>query len=197
MTERKPGDVEVIAVTSQIPRGSKAAPPRLRFDRVVLRVFSDLRAALQDAVPSGVTVVVTLTAPIRLASKTTVAIEANVRKLLEKRSSRASATRTIETNKVRIQIIRGEKTATSSLVGFVHNRDSDPTILFGLTHALLRCAESFNPGARVLRVEMQDEPRWTRTYAHVCAGVFARSGLQRILLVDTDGKEILVESIAP
>lgn len=197
MTKRKPGDVEVIAVKSQIPRGSKAAPPRLRFDRVVLRVFSDLRAALQDAAPSGVTVVVTLTAPIRHASKTTVAIEANVRELLERRSSRASATRTIETNEVRIQIIQGEKTATSSLVGFVHNRDSDPTILFRLTRALLRCAESFSPGARVLRVEMRDEPRWTKTYAHVCAGVFARSGLQRILLVDTDGKEVPVESIAP
>jgi len=188
---------EVIAVKSQIPRGSKVAPPRLRFDRVVLRVFSDLRAALQDAVPSGVTVVVALTAPIRLASKTTVAIEANVRKLLEKRSPRASATRTIETNEVRIQILRGEKTATSSLVGFVHNRDSDPTLLFSLTRALLRRAESLSPGAQVLRVEMQDEPRWTKTYAHVCAGFFARSGLQRILLVDTDGKEVPVESIAP
>ena len=197
MSKRKPADVEVIAVKSQIPRGSKVTPPRLRFDRVVLRVFSDLRSALKDATPSGVTVVITLTAPIRLASKTTAAIEANVRKLLEKQSASAFTARTIETNQVRIQVIRGGATRTSALIGFVHNRDSDPTLLFSLTRALLRCAESFNPGARELRVEMQDEPRWTKTYAHVCAGVFARSGLRRILLVDTDGEEVSVESIAP
>jgi len=197
MSRDNRGAVETVVVESLVPPRSKVAPPRLRFDRVVLRVFRDLRAALQDAVPSGVTVVITLTAPIRLASKTTAAIEASVRKLLEKQSARASATRTIETNEVRIQIIRGAKTATSPLVGFVHNRDSDPTLLFGLTRALLRCAESLNPRARELRVEMRDEPRWTRTYAHVCAGVFGRSGFQRILLVDTDGKEVPLESIAP
>jgi hypothetical protein len=197
MSKTKPADVEVIVVKPQIPRGSKVAPPRLRFDRVVLRVFRDLRAALEDAVPSGVTVVVTLTAPIRLASKTTAAIEAYVRKLLEKRSSRAPATRTIEANEVRIQVIRGDETATSALIGFVHNRDSDPTVLFRLTRALLQCAQSITPESRVLRVEMHDEPRWIKTYAHVCAGVFAPSGFERILLVGADGKEVPVESIAP
>ena len=189
--------MDVVSVASQVPRRTKVDPPRLRFDRVVLRVFSDLRGALQDALPGGVTVVITLTAPIRLASKTTAAIETNVRKLLEKGASKASTTRTIETNEVRVQVLRGKKTATSPLIGFVHNRDSDPAILFSLTRALLRCAESLKPGARVLRVEMRDEPRWTRTYAHVCAGVFGRNGFQRILLVDTDGKEVPVESIAP
>jgi hypothetical protein len=164
------GKVKGVAVKAQVPRGSTMVPPRLRFDKVVLRVFSDLRTALNGEVPGGVTVVITLTAPIRLASKTTAAIETNVREMLGKRGAGSTRAKTIEGNEVRIEVIRGAKTATSPLVGFVHNRDSDPTILFSLTRALLRCAAT----SRVLRVEIADESRWIKTYEQVCAELFAQ-----------------------
>jgi len=178
---------EVVAVKSQVPRGSKAIPPRLRFDRVVLEVFERLRSALHEELPAGVTVVVTITAPIRLASKTTAAVEELVRAQVAEKLARGQVKKTILGNEVRIRIIRGRK--TSSLMGFVHNRDSDPTILFDLTRALLECADSVGHGRRGtsarrwLVVAMEDEAQWMETYRHVCAQLFAPPDFQRVILV--------------
>ena len=60
------------------PRGSgqdNAAKPRLRFDKVATRVIERLQANLGETVPAGTTVVLTVTAPIRLASKTIASLE--------------------------------------------------------------------------------------------------------------------------
>lgn len=183
---------EVVAVESQVRRGSKAVPPRLRFDRVVLEVFERLRAALHGELPTGVTAVVTLTAPIRLASRTTAAVEELIRALVAGKLARGQVKKTIHDNEVRIRIVRGRKASTSPLVGFVHNRDSDPTILFDLTQALLACADSICPSRsdtssrRWLIVAMEDGPRWMETYRHVCAQIFTPADFQRVVLVDAN-----------
>ena len=176
-------EVDVVVLEAQIPRRSKVAPPRLRFDRVVLRVFERLRTALRDDVPSGVTVVVTITAPILVPGKTIAAVEERLRALLGKRSSRG-LTETIHGNEVRIGIIRGAKASTAPIVGFVHNRDSDRSVLFDVTDALVQCLGSVK--GRSLAVAMEDEPLWTETYRHVCAQVFARTDFKRVFLVTTD-----------
>ena len=184
MSKGKRVGVEVMTVKPLVPRGSKVTPPRLRFDKVVLRVFRDLRTALNEEVPGGVTVVITLTAPIRLASKTTAAIETNVREMLAKRGATSSRARTIEGNEVRIEVVRGAKTSTSPLVGFVHNRDSDPTILFRLTRALLRRAATLG-GSQKLRVEIEDEPCWAKTYTRVCSELFAQSDFHQVTVAES------------
>ena len=103
---------------------------RLRFDKVAIRVIERLRANLADAVPTGVTVVVTITAPIRLASKTTAAIEEQVRTLLERTTTNRDKTLTICGNRVGIRFVKHAALRAPKVIGFVHNPDSNPLTVF-------------------------------------------------------------------
>ena len=181
--------VNVALIEPQIPQGSRLKPPRLRFDRVVVRLLDRLRTALHDRVPGGVTVVLTVTAPIRLASRTATAVEERIWGLLQKRSGRERLTDTINGNEIQIRLMRGSKTSTAKLAGFVHNRDSDPTILFGLAHTLLERTRKGLSGAgeHWLVLQMEDESSWTETYRHVCTQLIAPTDLQRVILVGSDG----------
>lgn len=42
----------------------------LRFDKVVIRLLSDIRIAISNDIPKGTAILLTITAPIRLPSKT-------------------------------------------------------------------------------------------------------------------------------
>jgi hypothetical protein len=173
---------------SPASRLSGVAPPRLRFDRVVLRLLGRLRAALDDGVPGGLTVVVTITAPIRLPSKTAATLEESIRTLLKEPSAPGQLRETVHGNQIQVRTLRNAKTSSSKLVGFVHNRDSDPTSLFDLTDSMLRRIGS-EPGGRKrwLIIANEDEPSWTETYRHVCSQLFAPTDFERILLVDATG----------
>lgn len=185
--------IEFTSGGSPVSRLSGVAPPRLRFDRVVLRVLGRLRAALEDGVPSGLTVVVTITAPIRLPSKTAATLEESIRTLLKEPSAPGQLRETVHGNQIQVRTLRNAKTSSSKLVGFVHNRDSDPTSLFDLTGSMLRRIGS-EPGSRKrfsgdrwLIIANEDEPSWTETYRHVCSQLFAPTDFERILLVDAAG----------
>lgn len=186
-------EVATVSVESRNSRRAGLTPPRLRFDRVVLSVLGRLRSALEEEVPSGTTVVLTLTAPIRLAAKTAAALEEMIRTLLAKRSGSVQARETVYGNEVRIRILRGGRVATSKLVGFVHNRESDPAVLFELTQAVLRSVGSVGralervSGDRWLVVAMEGEPMWSQTCRHVCSQVFAGAEFRRVLVVDSNG----------
>jgi hypothetical protein len=184
---RKRIPVNIVTIESRVPRGSRLKPPRLRFDRVVLRLLERLRTALQDAVPRGVTVVVTVTAPIRQWSKTATKVEEGVRALLGKRSRHAGLTDTINGNEVQVRLMRGGKTSTSRLAGFVHNRDSDPAPLFDLAQTLLERTRKGLSGESWLVLAIEDEPSWLETYRHVCSQLFAQADLHRVVLVGRNG----------
>jgi hypothetical protein len=93
--------------------------PRLRFDKVARRVVAEVQDALRADVPAGTTIVFTCTAPIRLASKTTSALEAEIRALLVSGSSELA--KTINGNRIRVRIVH--KAHTPNVLGFVHNPD--------------------------------------------------------------------------
>lgn len=97
--------------------------PRLRFDKVARRFVSDLQTALRDAVPDGTTVTFTITAPIRLASKTVAALEARIRALLPRRARQVDSEETIHGNAIRVRVVRTGSTRAPKVVGFVHNPD--------------------------------------------------------------------------
>jgi hypothetical protein len=200
--------VDVIAADRQIPsgaRGARVKPPRLRFDRVVLALFARLRAGLSEDVPRGRMAVVTVTAPIRLAAKTAADVEKHIRALLGERSDGErpdrELARTIHGNRVRIRMMRGSTAASTKLVGFVHNRDSDPSILFDLLGALLRriaAARGRTSGRagssrdRWLVIAIDDEPRWTETYRRVCDQLLYGTDYLRVVLVDAEQRVSLV-----
>lgn len=90
--------------------------PRLRFDKVAQRFVADVQSALHDDVGDGTTVLFTIAAPIRLASKTTAALEDQIRALLA--SGTKELAKTINGNKIHVRIER--VTHTPNVLGFVY-----------------------------------------------------------------------------
>ena len=66
--------VEVRITKQRIAERGGLTKPRLRFDRVALGFVRRLQAALSASVPDGRTLIVTITAPIRVPSKTAAAL---------------------------------------------------------------------------------------------------------------------------
>jgi hypothetical protein len=129
--------VEVTTTTQRIADRGSLTKPRLRFDRVALRLVRRLQEALSASVPDGNTLILTITAPIRVPSKTAAALEDNIRTYLARQSARAEAKYTIHGNRIRVRLVKGGSRRTTKVIGFVHNPDSDPDVLFDLTHSLL------------------------------------------------------------
>jgi hypothetical protein len=139
-----------VDVTTLKRRGTSqgnAAKPRLRFDKVATRLIERLQATLGKIVPDRMTVLLTITAPIRLPSKTAASLEDRIQTLLGRvASSRHERGRdepdrddkaTIHGNCVRIRVLRDESARAPKMIGFVHNSDSDPLLLLNMTRELL------------------------------------------------------------
>ena len=62
--------------------GQGYAKPHLRFDKVATRLIERLQATLGETVPDGMTVLLTITAPIRVPSKTAASLEDKIQTLL-------------------------------------------------------------------------------------------------------------------
>jgi hypothetical protein len=142
----KPGAVDIATLA---PRGAgygREAKPRLRFDKVATGLIEDLKAASGDVVPEGMTVALTITAPIRLASKTAAALKDELRALLGRRSTSREAMDTIHGNRIRVRLLRSESKGAPKLIGFVHNRDSNPLLLFDLTREWLELMSAETAG---------------------------------------------------
>lgn len=123
-------------ITSDIAVLAARVGLRLRFDRVVLRIFGDLRAALTDMAREGEVVIVTISAPIRLPGKTAADIAARLR------GSAASGdfVGDIFGNQVQLRHVMGVPADAPSFIGLVHNRDSNAARLLDLAEARLLAA---------------------------------------------------------
>ncbi len=76
---RKRVAVEVTTIKQRIADRGGLTTPRLRFDRVALGLVRRLQARLCELVPDGKTVILTITAPIRVPAKTAAALENKIR----------------------------------------------------------------------------------------------------------------------
>lgn len=124
---------EPAMIEREIAERLKAAKLRLRFDKVALRLIGGLRSALAEIVPDDQTVIVTLTAPIRLPSRTAAAIEGLVRDGLPDKDVR----RMIHNNQVRLRRVAGVAPEMPRVIGFVHNPESDAGLILTLAKARL------------------------------------------------------------
>jgi len=178
------------AIESRVARRAKVTKPRLRFDRVALGLVDRLRSALCRSVPDGRTAIVTITAPIRLPSRTAIAMEEKIRKLLATRAAPARLTGTIHGNEIQVHLLKGGTGRTARLIGFVHNPDSDPTILIDLARSLLA---RIGPGERAagrrwLVIASGDGPVTLETCRHVCSQLGVRTVFERTLVVLPGGQ---------
>jgi|SRR5215469_1822532 len=174
---------------------ANGAKPHLRFDKVVTRLMGRLQADLGETVPDGMTVVVTVTAPIRLPSKTAAALEDTIKTLLGRRSPARDEKATIHRNRVRIRLLRHESERAPKIIGFVHNPDSDPLVLLNMTRELLELvsAEAGNrapklAGTRWLVVISAAGISCLEAYRHIYSEVRMPTGFQKILMVFSDGR---------
>ncbi len=111
----------------------KAQGLALRFDKVALRVIANLKDALSKSVPEDQTLVFTITAPIRLPSKTVAAIE----DLLRDGLPSSDVQHAIHGNLVRLFRVTGTGIEMSRIIDFVHNPGADAGIILKLAMAQL------------------------------------------------------------
>ena len=187
--------VEVTAIKQRVAVHGHPAKPRLRFDKVALRFVGGLQAVLHGSVPDSKTVILTITAPIKLAAKTARALEDRIRIHLARRSAPPDLQDTIHGNQIRVRIAKGGSGKTKVL-GFVHNPDSNPEVLLNLTCALIerlgaeagRRAPAPFAGDRWLIIANAGEPSLVETYRHVYSQLSIPTGFKKILLVFSDGR---------
>jgi hypothetical protein len=134
------GNRVAVDITTLKRRGTgqgNGAKPRLRFDKVATRLLERLQATFGETVPDGMTVLLTITAPIRLPSKTAASLEDKIQTLLRPGSPGRDEKDTLYGNRVQIRLLRSESERAPKMIGFVHNSDSDPHLLLNMTRELL------------------------------------------------------------
>lgn len=193
--------VEVTEIKQRSAERDGLTKPRLRFDRVVLSTIGRLQAALGGSVPEGQAVIVTITAPIKLAAKTAAALEGMIGVRLARRSARVEVKETIHGNQVRVRLLKGVPRGTSKVIGFVHNPDSDSEILLRLTQSLLealgvvvgRARPKKFAGDRWLIIANEGGLPHVETYRHIYSQFALATEFDKILMVLAGGR---VETLA-
>ena len=186
--------VDIATVKRRSAGKGNAAKPGLRFDKVVTRVIGRLQATLGDAVPDGITVVLTITAPIRLPAKTAAALEDKIQALLGRALPGRDTRDTIHGNRVLIRFLRHESERAPKLIGFVHNPDSDPLLFLDMTRELLELIS----GEAVRRAARLSGERWLvvisagaisrlEAYRYIYSQLRMATGFKKILMVFGDG----------
>ena len=192
--------VEVTAIRQRVAEPDGPGKPRLRFDKVALRLIGNLKAALSEAVPDGTAVIFTVTAPILLPAKTISALESRIRDCLARRPAQVEVKDTICGNQIRVRLVKGASRRMSKVIGFVHNSDSDPDVLLRVTQSLLQhiavAADKRAPGKstgdRWLVVVCEDGFSHIETYRHVYSQLSIATDFKKILMVLAGGR---VESL--
>ena len=165
--------------------------PRLRFDRVVLSLARRLQSNLRDTVPDGKAVIVTVTAPIRVPSKTAVVLEEDVRSCLLRQSARVEVAASINGNRTRIRVVRGVPSGASKVIVFVHNPETDADVLLDVTQSMLEClgeaagkiAPRRSAGDRWLVIANDRGLSHMDTYRQVYSQLSISTDFKRILMV--------------
>ena len=177
-----------------VDQGS-AAKPRLRFDKVATRLIERLQATLGDTVPDGMTVLLTITAPIRMPSKTAASLEDKIQTLLGRGSPSRDEKDAIHGNRVQIRLLRDESERAPKIIGFVHNSDSDPRLLLNMTHELLELisAEAGRraprpAGDRWLVVVSAGGISCLEAYRYIYSQLRMATDFKKILMVFGDGR---------
>lgn len=110
---------------------------RLRFDRLALRFVQTLQVSLGATIPDSRTLLVTITAPICLPAKTAATLEERIRRGLAGGRAGVQIKETIHRNRITARLLQGRLAGNASVIGFVHNPDTDPAVLAEVMQALL------------------------------------------------------------
>jgi len=184
-----------VDITTLKRHGTGQAKPRLRFDKVATRVIKRLQAALGEIVPDGMTVLLTITAPIRLPSKTAATLEDKIRTLLGRGLAGREEKETINGNRVRILFLRNDTVRAPKVIGFVHNAESDPRLLFNMTQELLELISgevtrrtTSRAGERWLVAICARDSSYSEVYRYIYSQLTTETVYQKTVMVFGDGR---------
>lgn len=185
-----------IATLKRLGTGqAHAAKLRLRFDKVATRVIQRLQASLDDTVPDGMTVLLAISAPIRLPSKTAAALEDKIGTLLGRGSLGRDAKDTIHGNRVHIRLVSDESDRAPKLIGFVHSSDSDPLLFLNMTRDLLELTSAVagrlatrRAGDRWLVLVSAGGISRLQAYRYICSQLRMATDFKKVLMVSGDGR---------
>lgn len=110
---------------------------RLRFDRVAQRFVRDVQAALRESAPDGKALIVTVTAPIRLSSKTAAQLVDQIQVRLARHPVRLDVRATINGNRLRIRLVSSGSRRRPNVLGFVNNPDIDADVVLDVAQSML------------------------------------------------------------
>ena len=153
-------------------RDRPGAIPRLRSDKVALRLVQGIRSALEGAVPDGVCVVFAVTAPIREPSKTSAALIEIIRARLSLGAVLGDHAEPLYGNEVRVRVVTSRSPYAARVAGFVHNPDPPPSGLLDMAQSLLECVEAPD----VTRI-----PSNLETLRRVCEQVLDENGCAKVV----------------
>jgi hypothetical protein len=193
---RKRIAVEVTTTKQRIAVRGGLTMPCLRFDRVALRVVRRLREALSASVRDDRTLILTIMAPIRVPAKTAAALEDDIRTYLGRQSAQGEVKYTIHGNHIRVRLVKGGSRRTTKVIGFVHNPDSEPDVLFDITHSLIeRIGAKARKGAPTGSADDRwpvlagdDQSSHIEPYRHVYSQLSNPTDFKKILMVLADGR---------
>ena len=186
--------LDITTLKRRGPGQGNAAKPRLRFDKVATRIIARMQATLGKTVPDGMTVLLTVTAPIRLPSKTAAALEGKIQTLLGRGWPRRDQKDTIHGNRVQIRLLRDESGRAPKMIGFVHNSDTDPLLLLNMTHELLELISEAGrraaglAGDRWLIVISGEEISCFEAYRYIHSQLRMTTDFKKVLMVFGDGR---------
>lgn len=176
--------------------------PRLRFDKVVLRLMADVRTALSGHVPAGTTVLVTCTAPIRVPARTAAAIVAAALPLLTRASIRRPRPRrlAIHGNDVCLRVVSHPLAGAPPVLGFVHNPTPHAEHLLDAAarwldllgracHLRSTASPARRARGQVLRVPAEQGSGTDAVDAYLLEQLRPATPFRSIVLVDNDGRE--------
>jgi hypothetical protein len=121
-------------ISSEIAKsnGLSLSALSLRFDRVAIRLLENIRVAIEQKIEEEITVIMTITAPIKLPAKTASQLIEKIKNFLEFGIPPKDSSITIFQNKVQLRFVKSSKKESSKFIGLVHNPDIKPQLLLDL-----------------------------------------------------------------
>jgi hypothetical protein len=193
-------DVAVIAN----PRRANLLPaPRLREDRVALRVLRVLDSALHSQVPNRKCLILTLGAPIRVPRRLTAALANLLPRYIQSGRKEREEIKTVLGNRIRFRVLNRKLRWNAKVIGFVFSGDPLPGDLVNAMRELhgkisamakRRLSKSFR-GDRWLVLTSNGWVADIKTYRRMYSQLSVRSRFKKILMVFDHGRvETLIES---
>jgi hypothetical protein len=185
--------VEIANLNPRAAGQGHTREPRLRFDKVATRLVERLQATVGPTLSEGTTMLLTITAPIRLAAKTAAALEEKIHARVGRRSLGRDESATVHGNRVRIRFVRTEPGRAPTLIAFVHNADSDPLLLLNMTGGLLdqilgvRGRAPKAPGDRWLVLMSGGGRSRLEAYRYIYSQLGVVTGFNKVVIVFGDG----------